>query len=197
MSGLWSLFGTVLLLAVVLQTLLAWCGQRLRGWWPAALIAVTALWLARFPLGGLCAWHRLEGLQFNFSVPLTALLLHRFLTAAGARPLLDGRALSAAWSFGLGAGLLLYASALRWAPFDLYAWGWGSGLHIVLFVPTLLLLGWRNRFGAVLVAAALAYPLRLVDSLNLWDYLVDPLFLITSGAALLARSVRRMRTAPA
>ena len=196
LSSLWSLLGTVLLLAVVLQTLLGWCGQRRRGWWPAALIAVAALWLARFPLGGLCAWHCLESLQFNFSVPLTALLLHRFLTAAGARPLLDRRALNAAWFFGLGAGLLLYASALRWAP-HFYAWGWGSGLHIVLFVPTLLLLGWRNRFGAVLVVAALAYPLRLVDSLNLWDYLVDPLFLITSGAALLARSVRRMRTAPA
>ena len=127
LSTLWSLLGTVLLLAVVLQTLLGWCGQRPRGWWPASLIALAALWLARFPLGGLCAWHRLEGLQFNFSVPLTALLLHRFLTAAGARPLLDRRALNAAWYFGLGAGLLLYASALRWAPIDLYAWGWGSG----------------------------------------------------------------------
>ena len=200
-SILWSLLGTVLLLAVALQTLLACCGQRPRGWWPAAWIAVAALGLARFPLGGLCVWHRLEGLQFNFSVPLTALLLHRFLTAAGAPPLLDRRALSAAWSFGLGAGLLLYASALRWAPVDLYAWGWGGGLHIVLFVSTLLLLAWRSRFGTVLAAAALAYALRLVDSANLWDYVVDPLFLIVSGSALLARSVqrsaRRSHAAPA
>lgn len=193
LSSLWSLLGTVLLLAVVLQTLLGWCGQRLRGWWPASLIAVAALWLARFPLGGLCTWHRIEGLQLNFSVPLTALLLHRFLTAAGTGPLLDRRALSGAWLFGLGAGLLLYASALGLVPFDLYARGWGSALHFVLLVLTLLLLWRRNRFGAVLLAAALAHTLRLVDSLNLWDYVVDPLFLVTSGAALLARALRRLR----
>ena len=84
-------------------------------------------------------------------------------------------------------------TALGWAPLDAYAWGWGSALHFALLGLTLLLLGWRNRFGAVLLAATLAYPLRLVDSLNLWDYVVDPLFLVTIGTDLLARALRRMR----
>ncbi len=92
---------------------------------------------------------------------------------------------------------MLYAAALGWAPFDAYAWGWGNALHFALLVLTLLLLWRRIRFGVVLLAAALAYPLRFADSLNLWDYVVDPLFVVSSAAALLARPLRRPRAAPA
>jgi len=72
--------------------------------------------------------------------------------------------------------LFLYPLALGWGDWDLYRWGWGgAGMWAVLL--TLSLLCWARglRLLPVLVALALlAWTAGLLESTNLWDYLMDP-----------------------
>ena len=49
---------------------------------------------------------------------------------------------------------------------------------------TVGLLWKQNRFGVVLLLAILAYRLRLLESTNYWDYLVDPIGWVVSMIAL-------------
>jgi hypothetical protein len=55
------------------------------------------------------------------------------------------------------------------------------GFLSLIFLVTLVLLFFRNRFSAVLLAAVIAYNLRLLESTNLWDYLVDPILVLVSA----------------
>ena len=73
-------------------------------------------------------------------------------------------------------GLFLYPMALGLGPFDPYTLGFAStGLLAVLALFASL--AWWRRYhvclGAI-VLAVLAYRLDLLESSNLWDYLLDP-----------------------
>jgi hypothetical protein len=104
--------------------------------------------------------------------------------------------------FGAFAGLMLYPAALGVGSIDPYEWGW---YRSPLFVMVGLLTGWliwtRNRFGLLLLAAVAAFHLRLGESSNYWDYLVDPVYWFASLVALGrrvagARSARSVRLQP-
>ena len=115
--------------------------------------------------------------------------------ASGSR-LLDHNASMASWIFGLGAGLALYPMALGLGGFDPYALGWGfSWLFAFLAMVTIALLLMKNRFAVVLIACILGYDLHLLESPNLWDYLVDPFFVFFSFGALSNWLLGRMRKA--
>lgn len=74
------------------------------------------------------------------------------------------------------AALLLYPTALGWGDWDIYRSGWGSwGLWTALL--GLSLFGWLKRWQLVplLVGLSLlAWSIGLMESGNLWDYLLDP-----------------------
>ncbi len=143
---------------------------------------VTALICVAIPLEGLPLARWLISVNANFSIPLTALVFDRIWERSLGHPLMDEKARKAAWLFGLGAGILLYPMALGLGRFDPYGLGFGSGrLLVPLLLITLLLLHGRNGFGAVMVASVLAYNLRLLESSNLWDYLLDPLLVVSAA----------------
>jgi hypothetical protein len=74
------------------------------------------------------------------------------------------------------AALFLYPLALGWGDWDAYGPGWGSwGMLIALLI--FCCAGWFKglRLAPGLVALALvAWSLGLMESGNLWDYLIDP-----------------------
>ena len=76
----------------------------------------------------------------------------------------------------LGTGLLLYPTALGITRFDLYALGY----YPVLLMPLLFaLFAWcllyRHTLPALLLATAtVGWLLGILESDNLWDYLLDP-----------------------
>jgi hypothetical protein len=74
------------------------------------------------------------------------------------------------------AALFLYPLALGWSDWDAYRPGWGSwGMLLALLV--LCVVCWVKGFQVVpaLVALALlAWSFGLMESPNLWDYLLDP-----------------------
>jgi hypothetical protein len=95
---------------------------------------------------------------------------------------------TAGWAFGAVAGLALYPLALGWGRFDPYEWGWSfSPLFVVSAALSVILLWKQNRFGLLLLLAILAYSLRLLESANYWDYLLDPVYCVVSMVAILWR----------
>jgi len=176
--------------------------------WPivgSALAAIISAILIRMDVKGIPLAGWLTGVNANFSIPLTTLLFSRVLRNATGIILLDRQALQTTWIFGLVTGFVLYPQALglRFGSagrLDPYALGYGSvGFSLVLLALTIVLLIMKNRFGVVLVAAMAAYNLQVLESPNLWDYLVDPVLVILSMVALAVEIVRRFhrrRTQP-
>lgn len=109
---------------------------------------------------------------------------------------------TSAWIFGAAASLFLYPSALGlgWRSFDSYALGWpwlDWGMSFLLFGAVAAIAGllvWRgNRFGWILAFAAVLYALRVQESQNFWDYVIDPLYAVVSLLVLSVSAWRRLR----
>ena len=170
-----------LVLTLCLQRAASWCGLTLRGsrrlLWPGA-IALTALLL---PVGGLTIARWIAGLSANFSIPFTGLLAAAVCEQVLARPILSQRDWDAGWIFGAIGGVLLYPLALGIGSVDPYEWGWRfSPLFVVAGALTVWLIWKQSRFAILLLLAAAAFHLRVLESSNYWDYLLDPIYCLVS-----------------
>ncbi|MBC8462502.1 MAG: exo-alpha-sialidase [Deltaproteobacteria bacterium] len=172
---------------------------RMAGGWRTTLgLGFLSALIGVIPLGGLPLARWLISINANFSISLTALVFGKVWENASGIRLLDRKAILSSSIFGLTAGLALYPMALGLGSLDPYEFGWSfSWLFVLLMVITAILLFTKNRFGIVLVACILGYDLQLLESPNLWDYLVDPFFALISGVILggwLIRGARSMRS---
>jgi hypothetical protein len=193
----WNFISVFLLLVWLLQRFL----RGIRGLFVSALGAGL---VSVIPFFGHEPRYWLSGLTPNVSIPLLALLLASILARAGLVAVLRPREWRAAWSFGALAALALYPSALGLGlrNFDSYSLGWpwlDWRSSFLLFGPvalaSALLVSRGNRFGWILVVAAVSFLSSLQESSNFWDYLVDPLYalvsLVACAALLFRRSARR------
>ncbi|MDR2112355.1 MAG: hypothetical protein LBQ62_04530 [Candidatus Accumulibacter sp.] len=92
--------------------------------------------------------------------------------------------------------LPFYPTALGWGALDPYEWGHDEALALPLAVGALALAAWLAGWRASALAFVLAlagWRLRLLESTNLWDYLLDPLLAFTALGMLAARGLRRVR----
>ena len=170
-----------LLVTALLQGVAAWCGKDLRGRGPALACALIAAAVVVIPVKELPLARWLISFNANFSIPLTALLFSGVVKRSFGIRLLDETSLVTCWGFSLIAGAALYPMALGLGRWDPYSAGWGfSWLFVLMFFLTGILLFMKNRFAVVLIAAILAYNFRLLESTNLWDYLVDPFLVVAS-----------------
>jgi hypothetical protein len=160
---------------------LAWCGG----------LFLASLGLAALPLQGLPLARWLAGIIDHWSVPLLALL-----AAAVVRRLFGIECLRrsdrlALWIFGVLAGLALYPAALGSGPLDPFSLGWQAGPLFAAMALLSALLLWRGcRLGGVIVAAIAAWHLRVPESGNYWDCLVDPIYFLVSLGALMLEAGR-------
>ena len=80
----------------------------------------------------------------------------------------------------LAAAILLYPFALGLTRFDSYSLGYSNlWLLVVIFIITLFC--WLRKYyflAVIITAAVIAFTLQLLESRNLWDYLLDPLFIV-------------------
>ncbi len=163
-----GLFGVTLLLVRAGFAL----GTGRRGVWFAAV----ALGLALAPLGGLPLAGYVRGVTGDLSVTTLVLLSVGFL--GGVEPK-ERRALSV---FVVLGALFLYPMALGLGSFDPYRLGFvPSGLLAALFVVAVL--AWLRQFHVLLLCILVAvssHALELMESPNLWDYLVDPWLVVAS-----------------
>lgn len=118
----------------------------------------------------------IRGISSDLSITLVALAclgLRRHLLGLRA---IERRERSVLFAVVAAAALLLYPSALGWGDWDAYRLGWGTpGMLLVLLVLSLVCWLRGLRLLPMLVAAALlAWSAGLLESSNLWDYLMDP-----------------------
>jgi len=194
-SGLTGLALVWLLLAVHLPY-----AQRLaplrRVLFIAGAYVVVIIPVFGLPLAG---W--LRGMVGDLSLTSVLLLgsaLYARLNSA-ATPLWDARERSLLLLFISVMALLLYPFALGWGPLDPYRSGFGS-IGLILMLALLAL--WALRRGLALLSLTIAlavtgWSFNLLESTNLWDYLLDaPLALYALGATaggLLQQAIRRKR----
>jgi hypothetical protein len=169
------------MLLLGLQALAAIGGLRKRGWPRLLLLAIVAGGLLRVPIHGFSIGDWVLGLSADFSIPFMGLLGVAVWECEFQRKVFTKPNWTAAWIFGVVAGLGLYPFALGWGSFDPYGWGWSfSPLFAIAGVMTAVLLWKQNRFGILLLLAAAACQLHLLESSNYWDYLLDPVYCLTS-----------------
>lgn len=168
----------------------------------AKWVTVACFVLLWWPLGAahlpLVAYIR--GISSDLSITLVVLaclgLCHRLL---GLRAV-DQRERMAVNVAVAAVALFLYPLALGWGDWDAYRAGWGaSGMWVALLAVSLFCWAKGLRLLPMLVALALlAWSAGVLESTNLWDYLMDPwlataaLFqCMKSGAGQLLRRFRR------
>jgi len=86
-----------------------------------------------------------------------------------------------------GGGILLYPMSLGWGNFDPYYYGYYPTLLGTLLSALVLITLFKEFYLIMicLLAALLAYSFRILDSSNLWDYLIDPLAMLYGLSILL------------
>lgn len=148
----------------------------LQGWVKAGLLALFIALLVPLPGAGIALAGFFRGYTGDLSITLLALslwsLCHRLfgMAAIGKRDLLVLLVVVGA------SALLLYPTALGWGDWDAYRLGWGSwGMFSALLAISGFIVWMGLRVLPVLIALALlGWSVGLMESGNLWDYLLDP-----------------------
>ena len=188
LTDFWALLGIdVVLCAGILRWFMH--KPRIAGWGKWTTAACFALmWLpagaAHLPL---LAYIR--GISSDLSITLVALagfFIARQLFNVGAIPPREKVVLNGVIA---ASALALYPLSLGWGDWDLYRTGWGS-LEMVGALLGLSVLAWAQglRLLPMLVGLSLvSWSFGLMESANLWDYLMDPWL----AMAALFQSVKR------
>lgn len=158
----------------------------------AVAVFLVAAIVLHVPLGGTSALALLRGAFGSAAFTTVALLAALALARAGfGRVLARGEALLVA-ALATLAGLFFYPPALGLGPVDPYAWGYaGTGLAAVAGLMALVAgAGGRWVLAAGLVLALVGWRLQLLESPNLWDYLLDPMLALGGLLASIALAAR-------
>ena len=188
----WAAVFPWLVVVLVLQRALKRTTLAKAGWMSLLVPGVIALAVLLIPVQGAIVARWIATLISSVSIPFVGLAAVAVWGRAFEKPQLSAREWRTAWIFGAVAGLFLYPMALGIGSMDPYEWGWSFGLlFVVIAVVTAWLIWMQNRFGLLLLLAAVAFQLRLLESTNYWDYLVDPIYCAASVIALGKRLTTR------
>ena len=194
LTDLLALAGIDLVLCSAVLSLLArWRGTTHQARWAVVLAVFSIMWL---PVGAsqLPVLAFVRGASSDLSTTLVALAClslgrHLFDLPAVARreALLLHAALAAA-------AALLYPTALGWGDWDAYRPGWGSFgmLAILLMLSLACWIRGLRLLPALVGLALLAWTLGLMESGNLWNYLMDPWLAILAVMQCLKAGVRQV-----
>ena len=143
--------------------------------WVVLLAVFSVFWI---PMGAaqLPVLAFVRGVSSDLSTTLVALAclsVGRRLSGWPAMARREGLALSVALAV---AAAVLYPTALGWGDWDAYRPGWGSFymLGTLLALSTVFWVKGLRLLPALIGLALLAWTLGLMESGNLWDYLMDP-----------------------
>lgn len=151
---------------------------------------VLAAAICFVPVAGLPLWRLGFGLWPNPSLPLVGLMIATLSARVGGRMLLTATDRESIWIFGAVAGSILYLHNAVPLGADLYYWGWDSRvMPIVVGLVTVGLLRAGYRLGALLLLAMIASAAGALESTNLWDYVVDPVYWLISLGVVTKRAV--------
>jgi hypothetical protein len=140
---------------------------------PAAFLAVMFV-----PIEGIAVVGYVRGIVGDLSITTLLLLASAAVALASGPKLHDRRELQTLAVFVLAGAAFLYPMALGLTSFDPYALGYPDRIRGFLFAlaPVAVFAWLRGRILLLLaiVLSLSAFRLELLESRNLWDYLLDP-----------------------
>jgi len=144
------------------------------------LLIVGITLLLVLPVSGLPGWYYVRGVFGDSSITAlffySAIILQQYFSWQ----LFKNDELVLLRRLSLAAALLLYPFALGLTQFDSYRLGY-SNLWLLLVILLITLFCWLRKYyftAIIITAAVIAFTQQLLESHNLWDYLLDPLFII-------------------
>ena len=146
--------------------------------------------LTQVPLHGL-----IRGIMGDLSVTTLVLLGAVLFSRVTGRTLLSTQDAYRVMATALVAGAVFYPLALGLGSFDPYRLGYEAG-GFAMGGSLLALLLWLKRHrtaGFIIATAILAWGVGLLESPNLWDYLLDPWLVLASMLFLGMRRLSLMR----
>jgi hypothetical protein len=187
--------------ALLSSMVVLWIGSRYKWQSTRMAIGVAIASLAMLiPVHGLSlfmyVWSIISDLSLTSKTYLVAWLLYRL----GGPVVMDMKEVGKVMRGITIIGLLFYPLSLGLSSFDPYSTGYSASILIVLTV-VLLVYGMRKGYlvlSASMLLALWAYLLGLMESDNLFDYLLDPmLFLYAAGftCVTLLRNLKAIKTA--
>ncbi|MES2413193.1 MAG: hypothetical protein V4614_05285 [Pseudomonadota bacterium] len=189
-----AMLGINLVLCAALASLLCWKSD-MRPWmgWVVALF-FTLLWV---PLGtaSLPVVAYIRGVSSDLSSTLVLLATVGLGRRIAGLPALAQRERLVVYVAAAAAAVVLYPTALGWGDHDAYRLGWGSPL-IWLILLAVCAGSWFCGFRLLpllIAAGLLAWAVGLMESGNLWDYLLDPWLAVTALLQCVFALIRKCR----
>lgn len=185
----------MLTLLLVQRLAKAWLGAGANRAWPRHLaLGLASAVIVLLPVRGIPLGRWMAGLNLAPSIPLLCLLTSLVWKTPAGRDWFQPQDRLAAGLFGGLTGTFLYPLAMGLGNFDPYRWGWSfSPLLPVIALASIFLIWRQNRFGIILLLSILGWDLQCLESTNLWDYLVDPLYWVFSLLMLAQAALQTFR----
>lgn len=191
-----GLGGHVLALATG-ATAVAFLATRRRAWLIAVAVGAAGLGLA-VRAGGIPLAGYPRGVAGDLSITTLALLAAALGAMLTGRTVLERPAWQGLCELAAVAGIAGYPLTLGLTQLDPYELGYRPRALVVVVAGLVVAWWWRRRGAALVLAAGVAaFNLRLLESTNLWDYLLDMPLAVCSVGVLATRAVtwRRAPTA--
>jgi len=180
----YPILSQALILSVLIGTLF-----RLRQF--GAIILIVCLGGLLFPIKGLPMWFYIRSVVGDLSISLTVIcagqlfvwFLSKFTQPHSELQVKEDiyslKWTQFSWIF-FAAGIVLYPFALGISHIDPYAWGYNPLLmsSILIVLVSVTYLQEKNFLTFLFSSVLLAYSLNIMESNNLWDYLLDPLLFL-------------------
>lgn len=154
----------------------SWFKGRATGWVKAWILALFIALLVPMPGASIPLAGFFRGIIGDLSITLLVLsvwsLCHRLFDIAA----ISKHELTALLAVVGAAAVLLYPTALGWGDWDAYRPGWGSWWFLAALLTLCGASAWMGLrvLPALVALALLAWSVGLMESGNLWDYLLDP-----------------------
>ena len=137
----------------------------------------------------------LRGVTSDFSVSLVVLAALNLFSRLFGLKLFDRRERQAVFYAVAATALFLYPLALGWGDWDAYRPGWGSaGMWAALLLACVVCWVAGLRLLPLLITFAMAsWTAQLLESTNLWDYLLDPWLAVAAIFKSVAAAATQLR----
>lgn len=172
------------------------CAARRRSPLFRTILLAGCFFILLLPVGGVPLYAYLRGIASGLSALTVCLSGSLCIRELSGCEVMSPRDRAYIFRAVAAAGLVLYPSAIGLLPCDLYRMGY-QPLYPLLVLLAVAVASWRRAgYGAAacVIILVAAYDLRLLESDNLWDYLLDPFLAIYAWGWVtltMARSLRR------
>ena len=145
---------------------------------PVLIVGLTLLLM--LPLDADPAWYAVRGIFGDSSITAVLFYIAFILQQNFSWQLCRPDELALLRRLLAVTALLLYPFALGLTGFDSYSLGYANPWLLAILFIMALLLWWRTYYflAISLTASVVVWSLQMLESVNLWDYLLDPVFVV-------------------